>query len=196
MANFIYVRQKKHLPYGNATPLLAAKSLIGPDEAFVYMFGDDLVKSKIPVTRQLIDAFQKHQPAAVLAVQEVPWEEIHLYASVKYRPDTKINQVESLVEKADRKTARSNLAQFGRFVFSAKVLEEIEQTPLGRGGELWVADMLNRLSQRETVIAQPIRGKWLTTGDPLHYLKATVEFALSRADLGSDFRAYLKSLKL
>lgn len=196
MANFIYVRQKKHLPYGNATPLLAVKNLIDPNEAFVYMFGDDLVKAKVPATKQLIDVFQKCHPAAVLAVQKTPWEEIHLYASIKYQKGTKNNQVEALVEKAERKMAYSNMAQFGRFVFSYKVIEEIQKTPLGKGGELWIADMLNSLAKKDVVIAQSIKGKWMTTGDPLNYLKATVEFALDRSDLGADFRAYLKSLKL
>lgn len=196
MANFIYVRQKKHLPYGNATPLLSAKDLISPDEAFVYMFGDDLVMAKVPATKQLIDVYQKLKPAAILAVQETPWEEIHLYGSVKYKESTKINQIESLVEKADRDHAHSNMAQFGRFVFSYKVIEEIQKTPLGKGDELWIADMLNGLAKKDVVIAQPIKGKWLTTGDPLHYLKATVEFALDRADLSLDFRHYLKTLNL
>lgn len=196
MANFIYVRQKKHLPYGNATPLLSVKNLINPNESFVYMFGDDLVKAKVPATKQLIETFYKYNPAAVLAVQEVPWEEIHLYGSVKYKKGTKINQIEALIEKADREHAPSNMAEFGRFVFSYKVIEEIEKTPLGKDGELWIPDMLNSLAQKNLVIAQPIKGKWLTTGDPLRYLRATVEFALTRPDLGPDFRAYLKSLKL
>lgn len=204
MANFIYVRQKKHLPYGNATPLLSVKDLINPKESFVYMFGDDLVKAKIPATKQLIETFYKYNsispwaeqggPAAVLAVQEVPWEKVHLYGSVKYKKGTKINQVEALIEKADRAHAPSNMAQFGRFVFSYRAIEEIEKTPTGKDNELWLADMNNRLAQKYLVIAQPIKGKWMTTGDPLNYLKATVEFALDRLDLGADFRAYLKSL--
>lgn len=196
MANFIYVRQKKHLPYGNATPLLAVANLIGPDEPFVYMFGDDLVKAKVPATKQLIDIYQKYAPAAVVAVQEMPWEEIHLYGSVKYKKGTNINQVEALIEKAKRQEAYSQMAVFGRFIFSPRVLEEIKKTPQGKDSELWVADMLNRLAKKNVVIASPIEGKWLTTGDPLHFLKATVEFALERPELGTDFKNYLKSLEL
>lgn len=196
IANFIYVRQKKSLPYGNATPLLVVKDLIGKDEPFVYMFGDDLVKSQIPATSQLINVFRKHRPAAVLGVQEVLQEEIHKYASVKYCPGTKINQVESLIEKAPPHQAYSLMAQFGRFVFSPVVIAETEKTPLGKDGELWVADVLNRLAKNHKVIAQPIKGKWLTTGDPLNYLKATVEYALDRPDLAEGFKKYLQSLKI
>jgi UTP--glucose-1-phosphate uridylyltransferase len=196
LANFIYVRQKKNLPYGNATPLLVVKNLIGKDEPFVYMFGDDLVKSKTPATKQLIKVFQNNNPAAVLGVQEVSPEEIHKYASIKYQKDTKINQVENLLEKAEKEKAYSFVAQFGRFVFSRKVIDEAQKTPLGKDNELWITDVLNRLAQTNKVIAQPIEGEWLTTGDPLNYLKATVEFALERPDLKADFIKYLKSLKI
>lgn len=196
LANFIYVRQKKHLPYGNASPLITVADLLGPDESFVYMFGDDLTKSKVPVTKQLIDVYKKYKPAAVVGVQEVPWEEVSLYGTVKYKTGTKINQIDALVEKADKDHAYTNMAQFGRFVFSHKIIDEIKKTSTGKDGELWVADMLNRLAQKDVVIAQPIEGKWLTTGDPLHFLKATIEFALDRPDLKYKFREYLKSLNL
>lgn len=195
LANFIYLRQKKHLPYGNATPLLVVKDIIGPDESFVYMFGDDMVKSEVPCTKQLIDVFEKEDAAAVLGVQETPWEEIHKYASIKYKDGTRINQAVGLVEKADKDHAYSNMAQFGRFVFSRKVIDEVELTPPGKDQELWVADALNRLAQKELVIAQPIEGKWLTTGDPLNYLKATVEYALDREDLGPEFKKYLQTIR-
>lgn len=196
LGNIVYVRQKKHLPYGNATPLLCAAPLIDDDEAFVYMFGDDLVMAKKPAVRQLIDVYEKYQPAAIAAVQEVPWEVVGRYGTVHYKRGTKINQIDKLVEKAGEREAPSNMAQFGRFVFSYKVIETLKRTPLGKDHELWVADTLNRLAKKEVVLAQPIEGKWLTTGDPLNYLKATVEFALQRPDLAAPFRQYLHSLDL
>lgn len=194
LANFIYVRQKKSLPYGNATPLLAAKDLIAPNENFVYMFGDDLVKSITPATKQLIDIFDKEKPTAVLGVQEVPWSEIHRYGSVKYKVKTENNEIECLIEKADKDSAPSNMAQYGRYVFSRKVIDETEKTSLGKDNELWMADVLNNLAKTDKIIAQPVDGKWLTTGDPLNYLKATVEYALERDDLKDDFKKYLQEL--
>lgn len=196
LANIVYVRQKKHLPYGNATPLLCAAPLIDDDEAFVYMFGDDLVISKVPATKQLVEVYKKYHPAAILAVQETPWEEVERYATVRYKKGTEINQIDRIVEKAPLHEAPSNLAQFGRFIFSYKVIEALRETPPGKGGELWVADALNRLAKKEVVLAQPLEGQWLTTGDPLNYLKATVTFALARPGLGSHFKRYLKSLNL
>lgn len=195
LANYIYVRQKKTLPYGNATPLLAVKDIIDKDESFVYMFGDDLVKAKVPATKQLLEVYDKYSPVAVMGVEEVPWEEVHKYGTVKYKKDTKIHQIDGMVEKADRDHAYSNFAEYGRFVFSRKVVDEVEKTPLGKDGELWMVDVLNRLAQRELMIAHPVEGKWLTTGDPLNFIKATIEYALDRDDLKKDLSDYLKELK-
>lgn len=195
MANFIYVRQKKNLPYGNASPLLAAQHLIDDDEAFVYMFGDDLVQSEIPATKQLIGFFLKHKPAAVLAVQETPWEEVYRYGTVRYKKNTSCYQIEEILEKLSQEKAPSNMCQFGRFVFSYKVLEEVKKTPLGKGEELWIADVLNQLAKKSKVLATPVKGQWMTTGDPLNYLKAMVYFALDRKDIGQDFENFLKGLQ-
>jgi UTP--glucose-1-phosphate uridylyltransferase len=194
MANFVYVRQNADLPYGNATPLLCVKPLIDDDESFVYMFGDDLTISEIPVTKQLIDVYEKEEPSAVLAVQEVPDEEVERYGTVKYKKGS--NEIEAIKEKLPFGEAPSNMAQFGRFVLSYDVVEMASKTSLGKGNELWVTDILNDLAQAgKKVIAQPIEGRWLTTGDPLRYLKASVEFALERDDIGKPFREYLKTLK-
>ena len=200
MANFIYVRQKKNLPYGNGTPLLSVKDLINKNEAFLYMFGDDMTISynKTTVSKQLINIFQKYSPAAVLGVQEVPWEEVDKYASVKYKINPKIPfEMENGLEKVSKKEAPSNKVQFGRFVFSYDVIKTAENTQTGKGNELWTIDILNNLVKKgKTVIAQPIEGEWLTTGDPLKYMQAQVKFALMRKDIGADFKKYLKSLKL
>jgi UTP--glucose-1-phosphate uridylyltransferase len=194
MANFVYIRQKGHLPYGNATPLLAAKDLIDDDEAFVYMFGDDLTISQKPVTQQLIDVFHEQDASAVLAVQEVPDEEVVRYGTVKYKTNAPYPyEMEAGFEKLPVGEAPSNMAQFGRFIFSHDVIEEAEQSPTGKDDELWVIDILNSLAQKgKKVIAQPIEGEWLTTGDPLRYLKATLKFAMKREDIAEDLKAFIK----
>lgn len=196
LGNIIYVRQKKHLPYGNATPLLCAAPLIDNDESFVYMFGDDLVMAKTPATKQLIQIYEKNNPSAILAVQPVSLDDVEKYGTVHYKKGSKINQIDRIVEKAKKEDAPSNMAQFGRFVFSYKVIDALKKTGLGKGGELWVTDALNKLAKSGKVIAQPIKGKWLTTGDPLNYLKATVEFAFERKGLGDQFKKYLHDLNL
>lgn len=198
LANFVYVRQKKNLPYGNGTPLLVVAPLIDNDEAFVYMFGDDLTIAKTPVTKQLIDVYYKQRPAAILAVQEVSNSEVERYATVEYKKNGKSRyEIKALLEKMPLGKNPSNMAQFGRFVFSYDVIKEVKKTKTGKDSELWVADVLNNLAKKgKRVIAQPIEGEWLTTGDPLRYMKTQVRFTLERQDIGREFKSFLKTLKL
>jgi UTP--glucose-1-phosphate uridylyltransferase len=196
LANFVYVRQTKNLPYGNGTPLLCAKSLIHPGEAVVYMFGDDVVKADVPCAKQLIDVYNKYEPAAVVAVQEVPIQEITRYGAAKLKPYTDRNEIEHIVEKPSPAEAPSNLAQLGRFVLSYKTIEVLEEITVQAGNELWLTDAIDRLAATDSVIVHPIEGKWFTTGDPLRFLKTTVEFALDRPDIGPDFARFLQELDL
>ena len=193
MANFAYVRQHKDYPYGNATPLLCAAPLIDDDEAFVYMFGDDLTLSDEPVTKQLMDVYEKEDPTAVLGVQRVPDEEVERYGTVKYKDKSSSYEIESGYEKLPAEEAPSNMALFGRFVFSHDIIKQAKETPTGKDGELWAMDIVNDLAQEgKKILAQPIEGQWHTTGDPLRYLKTSVEFALRRDDIGDDFKRYLE----
>lgn len=196
MANFIYVRQKKDLPYGNATPLVCVKDLIDDNESFVYMFGDDLTISEKPVLAQLIEKHTEQDAKATLAVQKVPHEEIYRYASIEYKEDADYEyEMKKGHEKLPIDKAPSDMAQFGRFVFSYDVVEAALSANTGKDGELWVIDVLNKMvAEGKKVIAQPIEGKWLTTGDPLRYLKATFEFAMEREDLKEELLPHLKNL--
>ncbi len=194
MADFIYVRQKSDLPYGNATPLLAASSVIDSREPFVYMFGDDLTVSDIPVTKQLIDVYKKHNPVAVMGVQEVPKKEVHKYGTVRYKKNAEYkHEIEEACEKFPAEKAPSRMAAFGRFVFSYEVVKRAQKSPLGKDNELWVIDILNSLAkENKKIIAQPIKGEWCTTGDPLSYLKTSFKFALCKEDIGRELKKYLK----
>lgn len=196
MANFIYVRQHKHYPYGNGSPLLAAKSVIDDDEAVVYMFGDDLTLSKEPVVKQLIKTYKKYKPTAVIAAQEVPKEDVSKYGVFEYQKGSEIpHRIKDLVEKPKTEEAPSTMAQFGRFILSYEVIEEMTNTPTGKGNELWLTDALSSLAKKDKVIiAQPIEGEWLTTGDPLNFLKATTKHALNRKEFRSQYKKFLKEI--
>lgn len=188
MANFIYVRQKG--PYGNGTPVLAAANLVR-DEPFVFAWGDDLVLSKKPFTKRLIDNYYTNG-APVIGVQKVPKSSVDRYGIVKLKSGT--TEMESVVEKPLVTKAPSRLAQFGRMVLTPDIVEILQKTKLGKGNELWVTDAIDEYLRRggKFMVEEVRDGKWLTTGDPLNYLVATVEYALLREDLGADFKAYLR----
>lgn len=179
MANFIYVRQKG--PYGNGTPLLSAASLVD-DEPFVYAFGDDLVKSKISFTKQMVEEYHRCQNP-IVGVQRVPKSEVGKYGIVELKENT--NEMKSIVEKPDPKKTNSQLAQFGRFILNQGIIDALRETEVGKGEELWLTDALEKyLSYGNVVRVKEITdGKWLTTGDPLNYIMANIEYALDRSDL-------------
>jgi UTP--glucose-1-phosphate uridylyltransferase len=192
MANFIYVRQKG--PYGNGTPVLSAASIVG-DEPFVFAWGDDLVLSKEPFTKKLIEDYEEHG-APVIGVQEVPLDQVEKYGIVKLIDGTQ--DMLDVIEKPKRADAPSRLAQFGRMVLTPAILQELKDTPLGKGSELWITDAIKRyVAKGHQFRVVPVTdGEWLTTGDPLNYLKAMVSYALIREDIGESFKAYLRTLSL
>lgn len=190
MANFVYVRQKG--PYGNGTPILSAANLLN-DEPFVFAWGDDLVLSKKPFTKQLIENYEKHH-APVIGVQKVPKEDVSRYGIVKLRGETM--EMEGVIEKPAVEKAPSQLAQFGRMILTPEIVEILKNTKLGKGGELWVTDAISEYIKKggKFMVQEVEEGQWLTTGDPLNYLKAMIEYALVREDIGADFKAHLKGL--
>lgn len=190
MANFVYVRQKG--PYGNGTPVLSAANLVR-GEPFVFAWGDDLVLAKTPFTKRLIANYERHG-APVIGVQKVGAQEVDRYGIVKLRRGTR--QMEHVVEKPTVGKAPSRLAQFGRMILTPEIVDVLSGTKLGRGNELWVTDAIAEYIRRGGIfmVEEVKDGRWLTTGDPLNYLKAMVEYALVRDDLAQEFKAYLRSV--
>jgi UTP--glucose-1-phosphate uridylyltransferase len=195
MADIVFVRQPETLPYGNGSPALAARPWLTPGEPFYYMFGDDIIISEVPVSRQLLDAFNQFQPAAILAVQHVPDEETHLYGCIELKPGSEY-EIARIVEKPAPGTAPSNWVQTGHFIFTPELFDVLHRSEVGKGGELWLADAVDRLAARSSVIAQLIDGKWMAAGDPLRQLKANIELALQRDDMRDGLLAYLRTLEL
>ncbi|MCK4919246.1 MAG: UTP--glucose-1-phosphate uridylyltransferase [Candidatus Pacebacteria bacterium] len=186
MANFIYVRQKG--PYGNGTPVLSASSIV-EDEPFVYVWGDDLVKSKVSFTKQMVDDYNK-TGNLMIGVQEVPKDQVDRYGIVKLKSDTM--QIEDIVEKPSVEEAPSRLADFGRMILNQEIVDVLKETSLGKGNELWIVDAIRTYVQNGgKFFAKEIEnGKWLTTGDPLNYLKAILEYAIDREDINGELAKY------
>jgi UTP--glucose-1-phosphate uridylyltransferase len=194
MASVSYVRQKEPLGLGHA--ILCARSLVGP-EPFGVFLGDDIIGgAPTPCMRQLLDVFEKYD-GPVIAVERVPRERIHQYGVIAGRPlDGRVWEITDLVEKPRAEDAPSDLAIIGRYVLTPDIFAILAETRPDRRGEIQLTDALRTLRQGRKMYALEFEGKRYDTGDKLGFLKATVEFALARPDLGDDFRAYLKSLAL
>jgi len=189
MANFVYVRQKG--PYGNATPLLNVREIIG-DEPFIYAFGDDLVRSKVPFTKQLIEQAEATGAGCILGAQEVPREEISKYGC--YAHD-ETGRITAIIEKPAVEEAPSTLAGFGRYLLPPEIFDVVDGMQVGKDNELWLMDAVQRLIvSGYDVRAKSVEGgEWLTTGDPLNYLKATLAYLEDRPELAVPFKKFLAS---
>ena len=194
MANFIYIRQKG--PYGNGTPVLCAKRLIG-DEPFAVMWGDEFFyTSRKPQLKQLMDVYEKYGDP-VLTGYEVSKKDTSKYGIIDgLEVEKDVFQVNSIVEKPGPEKAPSLLASLGGFILTPDIFEKLEKTKLGKGGELWLTDAIFALSKDRAIYAKKIEGTYYDTGSKIGYLRANVELALRRPDLKNDFRKYLKSLKI
>jgi UTP--glucose-1-phosphate uridylyltransferase len=177
-AKLTFIPQPTNLPYGNGSPVLAAKNFIGTND-FVYMFGDDLTVEPIPgqFLSKMINTFNQYSPASVIAVKDVGLEEISRYGSAQYMDDPNYpHRISAMLEKLPADQAPSTFAQGGRFVISNKIISVLENQPTGQGNELWLADAQNYLAKNDVVLTQAFEADadWLTTGDPLRWLIAQI----------------------
>jgi UTP--glucose-1-phosphate uridylyltransferase len=198
MINVSYIRQKEALGLGHA--VLRATELVG-DEPFAVVLADDVIDAEKPCLRQLLDVYS-YFGAPVLAVMEVPRDAISSYGCidaelVSHNGKTgRVFKVRDLVEKPNPDKAPSNLAIIGRYVLTPEIFHSLQQIDPGAGGELQLTDALRHLLIQRPLYAYKFEGTRYDAGDKLGFLKATVEFALRRDDLGSKFREYLKTLQL
>lgn len=194
MANFIYVRQKG--PYGNGTPILNAKSVIG-NEPFAILWGDEFIYSTPPRLKQMVDVWEKYGVPNISAVR-VAKEAVHKYGIADVTDVAPgLFKINTIVEKPEANEAPSDLACHGAYIMPPRIFEILEQTKVGKDGELWLADAISALAKEQDVYAVEIQnGKYYDTGNKLEYLKAVVEFGLKHDDLKEDFGEYLKDLKV
>lgn len=187
--------QDDRLPYGNGRPILTAKDALKDESAFVVMWGDDLVLSKISAVKQIVDDFEKDPCDGILAVQEVPDNELNRYGMVKLKDGSK-DLVETVIEKPKTEEAPSNMASYGRYVLTPKIFEYLKAGAIGLDNELWLQDANDQVAKHGRVRVKKVDGEWLTTGDPLRYMKAHIKFMLEDDSLNKDLKAWIKTLKL
>jgi UTP--glucose-1-phosphate uridylyltransferase len=198
MIDVSYTRQKEALGLGHA--VLRARELVG-EEPFAVILSDDIIDSEVPCLRQLLDVYEFYS-APVVALMEVPMESISAYGVVDAEPvshaggQNRLYRIRNMVEKPKAKDAPSNLAIIGRYVLTPEVFKSLDAVEPGSGGEIQLTDGLKHLLRSRPIYGYRFEGTRYDAGDKLGFLKATVEFALKRYDLGEAFRAYLKTLNL
>jgi UTP--glucose-1-phosphate uridylyltransferase len=198
LAQLAYVRQKEQLGLGHA--VLMAKDLIG-HEPFAVILPDDVVVADRPCIGQLIHAYHQTH-ASVVALMEVPDEETNRYGVIGGElvegalNHGRLHKVSRVVEKPALGTAPSNLAIIGRYVLTPKIFDKLEQTQRGAGGEIQLTDAIEALMEEQGVYGYEFEGTRYDAGTTMGWLKASVELALQRPDLGGEFRSYLQTLEL
>ena len=187
-------------PRGLGDAILQARREVDT-ETFGVLLPDDVIDSEVPCIKQLVEVHARYKHS-VIAIQKVDSTAVGSYGIIKGQPVRdhhwrgRLFRIEDMVEKPRPGDAPSNLAIIGRYILTPTIFAELGVTFPGAGGEVQLTDALRRLLEKEPVYGFLFEGRRYDAGDKLGYLVATVETALKRADLGTPFRDYLKSLKL
>lgn len=191
LANITYIRQKETKGLGHA--VYCAKSFVG-DEPFAVLYGDDVIMGELPVTLQLIQAYNEYG-LGVAGIKEVSRADISKYSSLAVTNiHDNVFRITDMVEKPAPENVLSLYSILGRCVLPPSVFDILENTAPGAGGEIQLTDAMKELTRRNTMIGVDFIGKRYDMGSKLGIMKASVETALSHPEIGSDFRKYLKDL--
>ena len=189
MTEVVSVRQKKPLGLGHA--VLCARDLVG-DEPFAVMLADDLIDSETPCIRQLLEIFEQKNES-VIALMEVPQEDVPRYGVIKGKAiGRSLYEIEATVEKPPIKDAPSRMAIIGRYILRPELFDILGSLPPGKGGEIQLTDGLSQLVRQRKVFGCVFQGDRYDIGDKLGFVRATVAYALKRADLKDKLIEYLK----
>jgi UTP--glucose-1-phosphate uridylyltransferase len=194
MGDFFYVRQ--NLPLGLGHAVLRAMDLVG-EEPFAVILSDDVIDSKVPVLRQMIDVYEKYSAGAVLAIQHVPREQVSRYGIIEGRKIAEgVYEVLDMVEKPRPEKAPSDLAIIGRYLLPPSIFPALQATKPGAGGELQLTDAIRALLSQERVIAYAFEGIRYDAGTKLGFLMANIAFALKDPEIGPGLHAFLRKERI
>ncbi len=193
MADIHFVRQGD--PKGLGHAVLRARAHVG-DSPFAVMLGDDLIDERDPLLTTMLEQHER-TGAAIIALMEVDPDHIDMYGAAAVEPtdDPDVVRVTGLVEKPQPEDAPSNLAVIGRYVLSPSIFDILERTEPGKGGEIQLTDALQELAADPDgpgVYGVVFRGRRYDTGDRVDYIKAIVQLAADRDDLGPELRPWFK----
>ncbi|SFH54958.1 UTP--glucose-1-phosphate uridylyltransferase GalU [Pisciglobus halotolerans] len=187
-----FVRQS--YPKGLGDAVLHAKAFVG-DEPFVVMLGDDLMEDKVPLTKQLINEYNKNA-ASTIAVMEVPHEDTSKYGiiDVANQLDDQLYGVRNFVEKPDPKDAPSNLAIIGRYLLTPEIFDILEHQEPGAGGEIQLTDAIDTLNKTQRVFAHEFKGKRYDVGDKFGFMKTSIQYGLVHPQIKDELKEYIIGL--
>lgn len=190
--NLYFIRQSYQRGLGDAVRL--AKSFVA-NEPFVVMLGDDLAMSKVPLTKQLMDDYEKTH-ASTLAVMRVPHEEVSKYGVINPTSEMEpgLYNVKNFVEKPPVDKAPSDLAIIGRYLLNPEIFDLLDTQEPGRGGEIQLTDAIDRLNKTQRVFARDFTGKRYDVGNKFGYVQTTIEYGLRHPEIKDELHAYLKKL--
>jgi UTP--glucose-1-phosphate uridylyltransferase len=190
MADIHYVRQGEPKGLGHAVSV--ARQHVG-DEPFVVMLGDDIMHDRFPILEGMLETFER-EGRSVIALKEVTPEEISLYGCAAVERDGDFVRILDIIEKPAKEEAPSNLAVMGRYVFTPEIFDVLENVQPGKGGEIQLTDAIKLLLDDQSVYGFTFTEGRFDVGNKLDYLRAVVELALEREDLGPPFRAFLRTV--
>jgi UTP--glucose-1-phosphate uridylyltransferase len=187
-----YIRQPEPLGLGDA--ILCARKHVG-SEPFAVLLGDDIIDGPRPCTLQLLDVFRRER-CSVIALEKVPRQRTGSYGVVDARPAGRdgLHEISGLVEKPEPSKAPSELAIMGRYVLTPAIFDCLERTGPGKGGEVQLTDALHMLLGKQRILGLEFIGRRYDIGDKLDWLKATVELALKRKDLGPALEEHIAAI--
>ncbi len=192
LIDIVSVRQKKPLGLGHA--IWTARNVIG-DEPFMVLLGDDMVLSKTPCAKQLLDLFDE-VGESIVAIQRVPMDETPQYGIVEGEKIERDNtfKVSRMVEKPAPGTTDSNMAIIGRYILMPEIFNILDKTTPGHGGEIQLTDALLALTKKRGMYAMEFEGTRFDAGDKMGYLKAIIAYGLRHPALGKQLTAHLKKV--
>jgi UTP--glucose-1-phosphate uridylyltransferase len=185
----IYFKYQEE-PLGNGQAMLLAKDFVG-NEPFVVMFGDDLIRSSVPVVKQMIELHEKYN-GNIIGVQRVDKKDVDKYGIVKFKNDT--IELESIIEKPSIKEAPSAYAGLGRYIVSPEVFNELLNIKQ-KSGEFYFTDALKEIMKYQKTYACIFEGTYYDLGSKLGYLKANIDYSLEDEEIKKDVLDYLKSIE-
>ncbi len=191
----VIITQDMSLPYGNGSPVASARKFVEKEDAFLVMYGDDVVFGEQGDAKTLVDFYDKRPEAeAIIMAQEVSPDVVNKYGIISTKEGTD-DELDNIVEKPDLGTEPSRLASYGRYLLKPSILEHLRPENIGKDDELWTVDAITKIAKEHPVLVKETEGSWMTTGDPENYFRAHLNYVMRYESYGDDVVEWVEEFK-